>query len=144
MNRFVHLRKQLQQGSMILEATFGILIFSLGILALVGLQASSTKQAEAGKYRTDAALLTNQLIGQMWVGGKSVANLQAQYESATDAPLYKTWYNTVQQTLPGASANPPTVTISDSGQVTISIFWLAPSEKSGTVPHKYVVVTQII
>lgn len=144
MKRFSHLRRKLQQGSMLLEAVFGILIFSLGILALVGLQATSTKQAEGGKYRTDAALLANQLIGRMWITGRTASNLQTLYNSETNGTGYQTWRTEVQAALPGADTTPPSVTVTSTGQVTITVFWLSPSEKPGTTAHKYVVVTQIV
>lgn len=59
-------RKYSQQGSMLLEALISILIFSIGILAIIGLQAASIKMSGDAKYRSDASLLANQLVGQMW------------------------------------------------------------------------------
>ncbi|MBK8385246.1 MAG: hypothetical protein IPL11_06065 [Candidatus Accumulibacter sp.] len=58
-----------QAGVMLLEALIGILIFSLGILSLVALQATSIQLTSDAKYRTDASLLANRLIGQMWASG---------------------------------------------------------------------------
>lgn len=140
------LRVKLQQGSMLLEALFGILIFSVGIMALVGMQASSSRQAAASKYRTDAVLLANQLIGQMWVDNHAAGTLQARYNSAATATnvAYQAWLPGVQATLPGAAANPPTVVVQDSGQITITLFWKTPSEKESDPVHKYLVTTQII
>lgn len=51
-----------QSGVILLEALLAILIFSLGILALVGLQAAAVKQSADAKYRTEAALLANEVI----------------------------------------------------------------------------------
>ena len=55
-----------QQGSVLLEGLIAILIFSMGILALVGLQAAAIKNSSDAKYRADASYLANQIIGQMW------------------------------------------------------------------------------
>ncbi|MBK8577809.1 MAG: type IV pilus modification protein PilV [Candidatus Accumulibacter sp.] len=55
-----------QAGVMLLEALIAILIFSLGILSLVALQGTSIQLTSDAKYRTDATLLANRLIGQMW------------------------------------------------------------------------------
>ena len=63
-----------QAGVMLLEALIAILVFSLGILSLVALQATSIKLVGDAKYRTDATLLANRLIGQMWVSGGSLAD----------------------------------------------------------------------
>jgi len=43
-----------QKGATLLEALMGILIFSVGILALVGMQALAIKQMTDAKYRSDA------------------------------------------------------------------------------------------
>jgi len=94
-----------QQGSVVLEALISILIFSIGILAIVGLQAASIKNVAAAKYRTDASLLANQVIGQMWVSDKSNAALVANFSSPAGAN-YLAWANTVAQGLPGARKRP--------------------------------------
>ena len=56
---------RLQGGATLLEAIIGILIFSLGILALVGMQALAIKQVNDAKYRADASFYANQIIGEM-------------------------------------------------------------------------------
>lgn len=71
-----------QTGSVLIEGLIAILIFSLGILALVGLQASSMKATTAAKGRVDASLIANQRIAELWVDRN---NLVAYDES--DQPL---------------------------------------------------------
>lgn len=138
MKKLQILKRKLQQGSMLLEALFGILIFSLGILALVGLQASSVKQSNAGRYRTDAAMLANQLVGQMWLGNHAlVTNYQ------TNGTSYGPWAAQVTGLLPGATGNPPTVVVDANNQVTITIFWRAPSEPVTEPVHRFVLTTQV-
>lgn len=147
-----------QNGSMLLEAMIAILIFSMGILAVVGLQAASIKASTDAKYRSDASLLANELLGQMWVSNRTTATLQASFSSPGGA-AYTTWKGatvspaagTVLATLPQAAANPPIVTVAPvvgptttSSQVTISIFWKAPSEPAANPFHRYVVVAQIL
>jgi len=58
--------RHIQRGSMLLEALISILIFSIGILGIVGLQANSIKISSDAKYRSDASLLANQYLGSMW------------------------------------------------------------------------------
>lgn len=62
-----------QSGSAILEALIAILIFSVGILALVGMQAAAIGNVSDAKYRADASFLADQIIGQMWAGRASSA-----------------------------------------------------------------------
>lgn len=52
---------------MLLEALIGILIFSLGILALVAMQSASVNVVADAQYRVEAVNATNQLLAQMWV-----------------------------------------------------------------------------
>lgn len=144
-----------ESGSMLLEALISILIFSMGILAIVGMQAASIKSAGDAKYRIDASLLANQLIGQMWVGDRTPATLQANF--ATGGASYNAWLGavglpgTVLYSLPGVAANLPTVVIvnvpafdplttTPSSQVTVTVFWQAPND---TAPHNYVAMAQI-
>jgi len=48
-----------QQGVMLLEALVGILIFSIGILAMLGMQAVGMRNTIDSKYRSEAAYLAN-------------------------------------------------------------------------------------
>ena len=145
-----------QAGSVLLEALIAILIFSMGILAIVGLQAASAQASTEARYRTEASLLANQLIGQMWVSDK--ASLATSFKSPTGT-AYQAWRGnvsapvagTVIATLPGAAANPPTVSVAStslpsgtSSEVTITIFWKSPSAAADDPPHKYTTTALII
>lgn len=136
-----------QSGSMMLEALIAVLIFSLGIIAIVGMQGSAVRAASDAKYRSDAGMLANQLIGQMWASDRTPATMQANFQGGlggADGAGYTTWLANVQTALPGATTNPPVVTVNTAtSQVTIRINWVAPGEASGTV-HSYNVVAQVI
>lgn len=70
---------------MLLEALIAILIFSMGILAIVALQAVSIKLAGDAKYRSDAALLAEELLAQMWTGDHTPATLSAVFGTNANA-----------------------------------------------------------
>lgn len=128
---------------MLLEALLAVLIFSIGIIAIVGMQATAISLSTDAKYRVDASLLANQLIGQMWVGNK--ATLVTDF--STGGTAYTAWLPYVQA-LPGAQSNPPTVTfdtttIANTGLVTVDIWWKSPQSDAVTAPHHYRSVTQI-
>ncbi len=55
-----------QGGVVLLEALIAILIFSFGVLGLVGLQASMVKNTSEAKYRSTASYIAQQRIGEMW------------------------------------------------------------------------------
>jgi type IV pilus assembly protein PilV len=136
---------------MLLEALIAILIFSIGILGIVGLQATAVQQSTDARYRAEAAQLAEQLLGRMWVGDRTVANLRTQFNTCTSTSCagYQAWYGTVKDRLPGIStvSMMPSVNISNApgsnGVVTISIFWRAPSDDPNANPHRYDTEAQI-
>jgi type IV pilus assembly protein PilV len=137
-----------QGGSILLEALVAILIFSVGILAIVGMQTTAVRAAGDAKFRSDASLLAGELLGQMWVSDRVAANLQTNFQGGggTNGAAYTTWLANVTTALPGATANPPVVTVDTTvspPRVTIQVFWLQPSEPAGTTPHNYAIVAQI-
>lgn len=140
-----------QAGIMLLEGLIAILVFSLGILALVGMQGVAVKQVTDAKYRSDASLLASQLIGTMWVSNRTPAALKASFDTATGTSTELTnWKAAVAATLPGitADANQPTINVTSlggatDGTVTMTIFWRAPGDDASSPIHKYVTVAQI-
>lgn len=140
-----------QAGIMLLEGLIAILVFSLGILALVGMQGVAVKQVTDAKYRSDASLLASQLIGTMWVSNRTPAALKASFDTASGASTELTnWKATVAATLPGITddTNQPTVDVTslgtvNDGTVTMTIFWRAPGDDASSPIHKYVTVAQI-
>jgi type IV pilus assembly protein PilV len=123
--------RKLQQGVMLLEALVAILIFTLGIIALMGLQAASISQVSQAKYRTDASYLANQIIGKMWV---DQANL-ASYTSAGAAGRLD-WDALVAKSLPSGAGVIGVV----GRQVTVTINWKQPDD---IVTRKFVSVANI-
>lgn len=130
-----------QAGFSLIEGLVSILIFSLGILALVGLQANSMKQANNAKYRSDASMLVNGLIGQMWVTDRSAATLQSNFN--TGGTAYTAWLTDVQAALPVAAASAPSVSVSAAGLVTVNLYWKSPSEQADAPAHQYTVIAQV-
>lgn len=135
-----------QAGSMLLEAFIAILIFSMGILAIVGMQASAIKNSADAKYRSEASLLASELLGKMWVSDRTPATLQANFQGGggVDGSGYTPWYSSVQAILPQSSTYTPTVSVDPTtGLVTITLRWKAPSEPAADPAHSYNVVAQI-
>lgn len=61
-----------QSGIALLEVLVSLLLFSLGILGLIGLQARAVSLSTDAQDRNRAALLANDIASAMWLG-KSVA-----------------------------------------------------------------------
>ena len=132
--------KRSQSGVALLEALVGILIFSIGILALMGLQAQSIRNTVEAKYRNEAAYLANQVIGQMWVDRANLPNYDT---GAGTSPQMLAWRTQVANTLPlvvVGGANSPTIVVAGN-QVTVTVFWQMPG--SDSVQRQFAVVAQI-
>src|SRR6266480_1616249 len=111
-----------EHGVMLLEALIAILIFSIGILAVVGLQAVSIKNVTAAKHRTEAAFLANKLLSQMWTDAGNIASYSYPGSGAVPARLTD-WVVQVNAHLPAAASVPPIVTVTGASLVggTVSI-----------------------
>jgi type IV pilus assembly protein PilV len=107
-------RQRIQRGVMLLEALLGILIFSVGIIGLMGLQAASIRSASEAKYRAAAGFFANQLIGQMWVDRTNLGS----YGTTTYGGR-QNWEAAMQNALPGASADVQIV----GSTVTVRVRW---------------------
>ena len=121
-----------QRGAMLLEAMIGILIFSIGILAMIAMQGLAVGYVSDAKYRSDAAFFANELLGQIWVDRGNLANYV--YPGGA-SPNVTAWAARVTADLPGAAATPPAVTVDVlTGTVTIAIFWTPPNTQTA---HNY-------
>jgi type IV pilus assembly protein PilV len=117
-------RARASKGFSLIEVLVGILIFAVGVLGIVGLQVSMTRAQTAGKFRSDAAYLANELIGSMWGDIPNIAKY-ASAQCASHGPCAD-WAAKVVTLLPGGT----TVVTSDaaSGEVHITIKWTVPNE----------------
>lgn len=124
---------------MLIEVLVSVLLFSVGVLALVGLQVNMTKTQTTTKTRTDASYLASEVVGLMWAD--DILNLGNYGTTACSGyARCNVWSAKVAKALPGGQAN-ITVTSDSSGgnDVTINISWTLPD--GGT--HQYVTTTSI-
>lgn len=154
-----------QSGIALLEALIGILLFSLGILAMVAMQAASVNAVADAQYRIEAVNVTNELLAQMWTTADrtSALNLQTSllaFEHQTSGapnecnfsgtsaanPAVIAWLNHLNSggvgggpLLPGATAAMQQIEVDTgaSNRVTITLCWQAPND---TTPRRHTVV----
>jgi type IV pilus assembly protein PilV len=136
-----------QSGVMLLEALIAILIFSVGILAIVGMQAAAVQTVTDAKHRTEAGFLANELLSRLWTDAGNIG-AYAYTGSGTPPARLSDWVTKVGTKLPGTTAVPPIVTVPSptpqGATVTIQVFWQLPEEASkGLPPHKYTIVAAI-
>lgn len=132
-----------QRGMALLESLLGILLFSVGILAVVGLQAVAVKSVAESQYRMEAGFLANEVVGEMWANRGDLALYE--YAGGSPGAVLAPWVTKVTGKLPGATENPPTIVV-DGTVVTISVFWQHPEEANQSPappPHSHTVVAVI-
>ncbi|WP_374243397.1 prepilin-type N-terminal cleavage/methylation domain-containing protein [Zoogloea sp.] len=116
-----------QAGYVLLEVLVALLIFSLGLLGLIGFQAASAKIAADSRFRTEAAMLADELIAKM--AATDITKVKSGY--AVGGSELKTW---VANRVVGGSRLPspvvtPTFSTSSTSQtmlVNVRIEWTLP------------------
>lgn len=107
-------RQQTESGSILLESLIAILIFSLGVMALAGMQGISMKNTTMSKTRIDASLVAGQRIASMWVDqGANGSNLPTYVETDTAVPDLPNGLRT---------------TAVNGDQVTVTVTWQMPGD----------------
>jgi type IV pilus assembly protein PilV len=142
-----------ERGVMLIEALVAILIFSIGILAVVGMQAVAIKDVASAKYRSEAAFLAQELLAQMWTDNGNIATYA--YTGAGGPPdKIKVWVNKVQLLLPDAANQLPIVTLTNplppapavptGATVQITVRWRLPEEATQGLPaHNHTVIAYV-
>lgn len=117
---------RMRSGFALVEALIAVLVFSLGVLALVGLQAMMSKNVTQSRLRAEASILATQLIGQMWVDQVNLPNYAMTGGVCTTSSFAKcgSWSAAVGRILPSGSA---TVGVNGSA-VNITLRWTLPGE----------------
>jgi type IV pilus assembly protein PilV len=118
-------------GFTLIEVLVVLLLFSVGLLGLVGLQAKAMQISTGGEDSTRASLLANEMASTMW--GRN----------STTVPLddVKAWNQRLANGPAGGLPNGVgTVTVA-AGVATITVSWRAPQEPDSET-HRY--VTQVL
>ena len=104
-----------QGGVALLEVLIAVLIFSVGVLGLIGLQAVSMQSTTSSKFRVDASFVANQRVADIWTSSDlTAAGLATMSESDTD----------VSNLLPDGLRTTEVV----GNTVTVTVSWRMPSE----------------
>lgn len=127
------------RGVGLVEQLVALLIFSIGVLGLIGLQAAATRTQTAGKFRGDAAYLGSELIGTLWAEAPARrASYNTEGGACAATPGCAAWLAKVQASLPAASAS--VQVLRDAGtqadQLRVDLSWSPPGE--GTHQHRQI------
>jgi type IV pilus assembly protein PilV len=123
---------RLARGLSLIEVLVVIVLFSFGLIGMVGLQAKAVQNSVSAEDSARAALLANDMVSTMWTN--NTVNLSSTIVSA--------WNTQVgDATARGLPNGAGTVTVT-AGVATITVTWRAPHEPSGTV-HSYTTQVQM-
>ena len=159
--------RTVQRGMMLIEALIAVLLFSLGILGMAGLNALSVSSQSDAQYRSEANRLANLILGRVWVSvdhtttATVAAGLESlKHQETTDAsnpcsfsgaastdPLITDWVSEVLAPgsgLPGATAAMQQVKVANTAaglnEVTVTLCWRAPGDAA---PRRHVMKSLI-
>jgi type IV pilus assembly protein PilV len=105
------------RGVALIEVMVALLIFLIGVLGIVALQAKGVQFSVQAQDRSRAALLANEAVAAMW----------EQRSTALPEKKLKAWQDAVAAALPAGSAS--AVRAAD-GSATVTIRWTPPGAAS--------------
>jgi len=126
-------RASRRRGFTLIEVLVGLLIFSLGVLGLVGLQARAVQLSVQSSDRARAAVLANEIVALMW----------AQKTTSPDSASVAAWQTRVAAvTSSGLPNGSGTVATSTDGTgittATVTISWHPPALAMSSPDNRYV------
>ena len=71
-----------QRGSVLIEAMVAVLIFSMGVLSLVGLQSAMIKNSSDNRYRAQALLIAQTHLANMMAYGGNTSTYIGQLDKS--------------------------------------------------------------
>ena len=105
-----------QKGLVLLESLVAFLVFSLAVLALVGLQATMIKNAGDAKYRAEASFIAQSKVSELWGDPSNIAG-----------GAHSIANQNISNLLPGGLL---TISVPVNGQFTVTVGWTAPGESA--------------
>jgi hypothetical protein len=126
----IRLKKINQKGIFIIESLIALLVFLIGILAILKYQGENIIATTQSQNRITATFLADGLLGTMWLNKNHLAEF-----SDGSHEEYQHWLTQVSTTLPGIdttanSATAPQITISTNANkisnISIILKWHTP------------------
>jgi len=130
------------RGFSLLEVLVSMTIFSIGVLGTLGLYGRSVTGFSDAKYRTDAAMLADAIINDMWVNR---ANLSSYVYTGTGTnTTLQPWLTAVSSTLPSGKATIAVAGAAATGAtVTVTVTWQPPNATGQGVTHTHTEIATV-
>ncbi len=93
-----HIAKAEQWGMALLEALIALLIFSIAVLGLIGIQANMVTNTTEAQFRSIATYIAQQKIGRIWANPSETARavaIEAETSQRVDQSLLPSGFSTV-------------------------------------------------
>jgi type IV pilus assembly protein PilV len=107
--------RSIQQGSVLIESMVAVVIFSMGVLSLVGLQSAMIKNSNDNRYRAEAQLIAQTHLSNMMAYGADAATYVSQIDSSK-----------IQLQLPNGTLTCSSIT---NSMITVTVGWQVPGGK---------------
>lgn len=101
-----------QRGSVLVEAMVAVVIFSMGVLSLVGLQSAMVKSSSDNRYRAQALLIAQTHLANMMAYGGNAASYIGNVDRSK-----------ISQQLPNGTLAFSSIT---NSMVTVTVSWQVP------------------
>lgn len=108
-----------QRGSVLIESMVALVIFSMGVLALVGLQTAMMKNSNDNRYRAEAQLIAQTHLANMMAYGGDAAT----YVGSVNQEQ-------IRSQLPNGSLSFSPIT---NSMITVTVGWQVPGGKEHQV-----------
>ncbi len=121
-------RKFLRRGVSLIEVLVVVVLFSFGLLGLVGLQARAMQVSLNAEDSNRAALLAGEMAATMWNNRTEVVN----------AAVIAAWAARVADAPAGGLPGGVGTVVIDGEVARITVSWTPPGQPSGTPPSRYI------
>jgi type IV pilus assembly protein PilV len=108
-----------QRGSVLIESLVAVVIFSMGVLSLVGLQTAMLKNSSDNRYRAEAQLIAQTHLANMMAYGGDAASYISQVNRTQ-----------IQSQLPNGTLSFSPIT---NSMVTVTVGWQVPGSRQHQV-----------
>lgn len=120
-------RRRWVAGFTLVEVMMSILIFSVGVLGTVALQARTAGFAEQNSDRSRASLLANEMVSSLW----------ANQSALPDSTFYQAWQTRVGNAAASGLPNGVGTVTTTGSTATILITWKSPSANKTSASARY-------
>lgn len=141
------MRENAQIGGGLIEALMSLVVLSVGILGLIGMQATVIQDNSESRVRMQAGFFATSVLGMAAANPENVGCfiVNSTQSAACVSPDVQTqasaWLDQVVSALPGAATVPPQVAYDNgSGQLTVTLRWRMRGDNA---VHNYVATTQV-